>query len=359
METIEIYQTIIDSMLDAIVIVDRNGKIIIANKNVKQLFGYEKQEVIGQAIEFLTPFHHSKIYKARYVKFDHNHKARKMGTRWKLEGRKKDATEFSMEIGLSSIRIKGLSFGMVSARDVTTKKKEKYTLKNTITLLEIKNKELKQIVYMTSHDLQEPLRTVSSFIELLKEQYQNRLDKNADIYISFILQSTERMRNLIKGLLDYSRIGREKTLEIVDCNEVLFSILDDFRSVINESGAKIKNVQLPTLYAYPNELKQLFQNLIGNAIKYVKQDVSPIINISCQQQDVGWLFEFGDNGIGIEEKSKEKIFIVFQRLHNRKEYDGTGIGLAHCKKIVELHNGKIWVESILNKGSRFCFTIQS
>ena len=257
------------------------------------------------------------------------------------------------------IRIAGIS------RDVTQQKmhEEKMAartaeLERSMTLLENKNKELEQFTYIASHDLQEPLQTVSSFVELLKEEYQDILDDNAGQYIDFIDQSTERMKNLISGLLDYSRIGREKIRSTVDCNEILGHILDDLRTVIAESGAKIESGHLPILRAYPTELGQLFQNLIGNAIKFVRPGVSPLITIFCQQQDEGWLFEFKDNGIGIEEKHRERIFIIFKRLHSRKEYEGTGIGLAHCRKIVELHHGKIWVEPVPNEGSKFCFTIK-
>ncbi len=231
-------------------------------------------------------------------------------------------------------------------------------LEQSMAILESKNNELEQFAYISSHDLQEPLRTVSSFVELLDQEYRGKFDDNADIYIRFILESTNRMRNLIHGLLEYSILGKGRAAERVDCHEILRLVLEDFQVVISESQGEIESGPLPTLNAYPIELKQLFGNLIGNALKYCREGVSPIINISSRKQDDTWEFKFKDNGIGIDEKFYETIFIIFQRLHNKQDYEGTGIGLAQCRKIVELHNGKIWVESIRDKGSEFYFTIK-
>jgi signal transduction histidine kinase len=230
-------------------------------------------------------------------------------------------------------------------------------LEKSMAILENKNYELEQFAYIASHDLQEPLRTVSSFVDLLEQEHGGKLKGNASKYLYFILESTERMRNLISGLLEYSRIGREKIVEQVDCNEILTLVLDDLQTIIIEKKAIIESEKLPVLNAHPSELKQLFQNLISNALKFSREDTPPVINIFALKQENGWEFKIKDNGIGIEEKFFEKIFIIFQRLHNVHEYEGTGIGLAHCRKIVEMHDGKIWVESESNEGSTFYFTI--
>ena len=223
--------------------------------------------------------------------------------------------------------------------------------------LEKKNKELEQFAYVASHDLQEPLRTTSTFVELLQQQYKGKLDEKADKYLSYITQSSDRMEVLIKDLLDYSRIGHKKELQKVDCNKILQDVLADLGTAIQETQANIQGDLLPVIRAYPTEIKQLFQNLIANAIKFRKKDVNPEIRISAQDLKGYWEFSFHDNGIGIEKNHTNRIFIIFQRLHTRTEYNGTGIGLSHCKKIVELHNGKIWVESTLGIGSTFYFTI--
>lgn len=223
--------------------------------------------------------------------------------------------------------------------------------------LERKNKELEQFAYVASHDLQEPLRTTTGFVEALRKQYRGMLDEHADRYLDYIAQSSDRMKTLIKDLLDYSRIGREKQFVRVDCNVVLTEVLGDLDSMIRESKAIIKVDELPVISAFPTELKLLFQNLLTNAIKFKKPGVSPIVGISAHQENGHWKFAVRDNGIGIDPGHQDRIFIIFQRLHNRSDYEGSGIGLAHCKKIVELHGGIIWVESSPGKGSTFYFTI--
>jgi ligand-binding sensor domain-containing protein/signal transduction histidine kinase len=223
--------------------------------------------------------------------------------------------------------------------------------------LEKKNKELEQFAYIASHDLQEPLRTTSGFIELLKKQYGGKLDERADSYFNYITDASERMKLLIKNLLDYSRIGAKKELEEVDCNKTLRDVLADLGAAINDAKADVQHKTLPVVSGYPTELKQLFQNLIINAVKFRKKGVDPQIKISAAQINDTWEFAFADNGIGIEKQHSEKIFNIFQRLHTRTEYEGSGIGLAHCKKIAELHKGRIWVESEPGIGTTFYFTI--
>jgi len=223
--------------------------------------------------------------------------------------------------------------------------------------MESKNKELEQFAYVASHDLQEPLRTISGFVELLQKQYRGKFDANADKLLDYISQASDRMKVLIKDLLDYSRIGREKEFRQVDCNNLLAEVLADLDQIIKESGATVQAEQLPVLHAYPTELKLLFQNLITNSIKFHKPGLAPAVVIGSEKENGHWKFSVRDNGIGIDQQFAERIFIIFQRLHNRSQYEGSGIGLAHCKKIAELHGGHIWVESEPGEGSRFFFTI--
>jgi signal transduction histidine kinase/ligand-binding sensor domain-containing protein len=225
--------------------------------------------------------------------------------------------------------------------------------------LEKKNKELEQFVYIASHDLREPLRTTSGFVELFQKQYKGKLDKKADTYLGYITQAAGRMTMLIDDLLDYSRIDSKKELQQVDCSIILSEVLADLGIALNETGAEINASGLPVISAHLTSIKQLFQNLIANGIKFSKKDIPPQINISAENGRDYWQFAFKDNGIGIEEKHKEKIFLIFQRLHTRNEYEGSGIGLAHCKKIVELHGGKIWIESEPGEGTTFHFTIRN
>jgi PAS domain S-box-containing protein len=244
-----------------------------------------------------------------------------------------------------------------TTQDITERKEFEEKLRQNNIQLDQKNKELEQFAFIASHDLQEPLRTISSFTELLTEEYASKFDSNANTYIRFIAQSATRMRDLITGLLEYSRLGNKIVLEQTDCNEILKHALENLHVSIKESGAIIKFEALPVLNAYPIELELLFQNLIGNGIKFRKKETTPEIYIKAVKNEFDWQFSFADNGIGIDQKHFEKIFLLFQRLHSRDNYDGSGIGLSHCKKIVELHNGKIWVESKAGEGSVFYFTI--
>jgi len=205
--------------------------------------------------------------------------------------------------------------------------------------------------------LQEPLRTLSAFSQIIKEEYHDKLDEEGNKYLEFIFSSATRMRMLVTGVLDYSLLGQKSIITPVDCNKILSEVLFDMTDSINSSGAKISVQELPVLNGFETELRLLFQNLIHNAIKFRKKDVCPEIKISVESQKNEWVFAIEDNGIGIQEKDIENVFIIFRRTHNRSEYEGSGIGLAHCKKIVELHGGRIWVESIPGKGSTFIFSI--
>ncbi|SFW29693.1 ATP-binding protein [Cellulophaga fucicola] len=244
---------------------------------------------------------------------------------------------------------------------ITTHKKEQVRiteLKNAQFNLRQKNKELEQFAYIASHDLQEPLRTVMNFTQLFEEEFQDKIDTNGSTYLNFIKEATIRMSALIKGLLDYSRIGSKTEISNVKFNKLLKTVKIDLEAIIKESGAKIKVKKLPKIKGHKTELRMLFQNLITNAIKFRKEGIPPVIQIKAIDIGEYWEFSVKDNGIGIEEKHKEKIFSMFQQLHSKGTYEGTGIGLAHSFKIVSIHKGQIWVVSEPNKGSEFKFTIK-
>ena len=230
--------------------------------------------------------------------------------------------------------------------------------KKTQAKLERSNAELEQFAYVASHDLQEPLRMVTSFTQLLAQRYQDQLDADAKRIIGFAVDGAKRMEALIKDLLIYSRLTTtEKPFEYTNCQEVLDSTLKNLQLQIEETGTSIYRNPLPTLSADKSQLAQLFQNLLSNAIKYCS-DKPPEIEIGAEAQNGQWLFYVKDNGIGIKPEYFERIFAIFQRLHTRQEYPGTGIGLAVCQKIVNRHGGKIWVESEPGQGSTFYFTIR-
>ncbi|WP_142786333.1 PAS domain S-box protein [Changchengzhania lutea] len=334
------------------------GKFIEVNREFSRFTGYSVNELNNLSYWDLTP---DEYHAQEQIQFDSLEKNNAFGS-YDKEYIHKNGHRYPVLLNRVKINGKnGEALIWSAVQDITKQKKAEGTIeiKKAITLLESKNKELEQFAYIVSHDLQAPLNTISSFVGLLEEECKDKLGDNADIYLNFIRQSTKRMKSLITGLLEYSTIGSKRTLEKVNCNELLSLIEDDLQVLIHEKGAVVTCEGLPEIQAYPTEMKQLFQNLIGNALKYSQPDVFPIIHISAKKQDDGWLFKFKDNGIGIDEKFKEEIFIIFQRLHNKEDYEGDGIGLAHCKKIVELHKGEIWVEPNPNTGSVFYFTIKT
>lgn len=223
--------------------------------------------------------------------------------------------------------------------------------------IEARNKELEQFVYITSHDLQEPLRTIKSFVELFKRDYQASLDDKGLKYLSFVSDSSTRMSLLINGILDYSRLGRIKKLSLVDIQGIINDIKADVSSTYALSHVSIKGSNLPQIFAFEMEIRILIQNLILNAIRFKHPDRDCEIDITSERKVGFWQFCIEDNGIGIAEEHFDKIFLIFQRLHSRTAYEGAGIGLSHCQKVVNLHGGKIWVSSTLDIGSKFYFTI--
>ncbi|MEO6721919.1 MAG: two-component regulator propeller domain-containing protein [Ferruginibacter sp.] len=224
--------------------------------------------------------------------------------------------------------------------------------------LMISNQEMEQFAYVASHDLKEPLRTTTSFVEILQKKYKGQLDAQADKYLHFISDASERMKVLINDLLEFSRIGSVKELTTIDCNKLFNTVAQDIDVAIKESNSSVKSTDLPIIKGYATEIKLLFQNLLVNAIKFRKKGVTPEIMVSALDKGSHWEFSVSDNGIGIDPKFKEKIFMIFQRLHGKAEYEGSGIGLSHCNKIAALHNGKIWVDSVPGEGSTFYVTIQ-
>jgi signal transduction histidine kinase len=223
--------------------------------------------------------------------------------------------------------------------------------------LEDRNEELEQFAYVASHDLQEPLRIVISYVQLLARKYEGQLDEDADIFIHYAIDAALRMKNLIRDLLNYSRLGtRGKPFADTDCNQVLENVLHTLSLLVEENEATITFDPLPVIQADDVQIGQLLQNLISNAIKF-RRDAPPRIHISARREEDMWLFSVQDNGIGIEPQYTERIFAIFQRLHTIEEYPGTGIGLAVCKKIVDRHNGRLWLESQYGEGTTFFFTI--
>ncbi|MCB0635333.1 MAG: PAS domain S-box protein [Lewinella sp.] len=251
----------------------------------------------------------------------------------------------------------GIATRMVGVNWDVTQEKEAEHQRLRAQRLESENKELEQFAYIASHDLQEPLRTVLGFVELLKRSGALHEDEKAQRHLQFITEATQRMSDLIRALLDYARIGHKRQLVEVDCEQIVRQVKADLELQITEAGASLTIMALPRIRACAAELRLLFQNLISNAIKFRRPGVAPLIEISATQQSDAWKFRVKDNGIGIPEAFQERVFALFQRLHPRSTYQGSGIGLAHCQKIIGLHGGKIWLDSVEGQGSSFYFTI--
>ena len=223
--------------------------------------------------------------------------------------------------------------------------------------LEQRNHELQQFAFVASHDLQEPLRAISGFCQLLRRRYEGKLDVEADEFITHIVDGTTRMQNLIRGLLEYSRVGtHDRPLELTDCESVVDEAINNLKTPIEESGATVHCSGLQSVMADRAQMVQLFQNLISNAVKY-RSKKPPKIDIKAEAKNGEWVFSVSDNGIGIEAEQAHRVFTIFQRLHTTDEYPGTGMGLAICKKIIARHQGRIWMESKPGKGSTFFFTM--
>ncbi len=252
----------------------------------------------------------------------------------------------------------GIPYVQTILRDITERKQAEEELKRLARDLKRSNEELEQFAYVASHDLQEPVRTAMTFAQLVERRYRGRLDRDADEYLALIVNAGRQMQALITDLLEYSRIttrGREP--QSTDSEAVLRSTLEGLRARIEESGAVVTHNPLPAVLADPSQLRQVFQNLIGNGIKFRREGVPPRVHVAAQRQDDTVRFSVADNGIGIEPQYFDRIFVIFQRLHGREKYSGTGIGLAVVKRIVERHGGRIWVESEPGKGTAFHFTL--
>jgi len=354
----ESYQSLFDASPDAVIIVDIRGRIIMVSNKVEQLLGYPKEELYGRKIGHLVPDRYTEAFLEKRSELKNALRMEEMETIQEMIARRKDGKEFPVEVSLRPINIDGRNLISAAIRDVSRKKKMLLELKNSLHTLEGKNKELEQFAYIASHDLQEPLHTINSFVQLLSQEFGSQLNEEAKKYLYFIEKASGRMSALIHDLLEYSRLGQKAEMNKVNSAEVLQDTLQNIESLIRESGAVIEAEALPVLEANETMLLLLFQNLISNAIKFRKKDRVPRIRIRARDEGAYWKFSFEDNGIGIEKEQADKIFVIFQRLHSRSDYEGTGIGLAQCRKIVELHGGRIWVESELGRGSTFYFTIR-
>ena len=347
----EIVRLAVESCPNGMILSDVNGNIVLVNAEIERLFGYPREELMGRSIDILVPAAVRPLHSG-----DHP-PARRMGIGRDLHIVRKDGSELPVEIGLNPISTPQGMMVLSAIIDISERKRAIEALASRNSELQRSNDDLAQFADVASHDLQEPLRMVAAYTQLLAEHYKDVPDEKAQKYIRFAVDGAKRMQQLVKDLLSYSRVGtRGKAPEEIDAGAVVGIVLDGLKVAIDESHAEIECDPLPVVTADQMQLAQVFQNLIGNALKF-RGDRAPRVQVGAKRSNGSWQFSVADNGIGIDKEYSELIFQMFQRLHERGRYDGSGIGLSIAKKIVERHGGRIWFESEADKGSTFFFTL--
>jgi PAS domain S-box-containing protein len=379
------YRGLLEAAPDAMVVVNQGGKIVLVNVQAEKQFGYRRDELVGQKVTNIIPEGFAERLIADATRSAAEALAQQIGTGIELSGRRKDGSEFPIEIMLSPLESPEGILVTAAIRNISARRKSEQdnaALENQATVLqtardemelrvaertkelavanqvlEQSNLELKQFAYIASHDLQSPLRSISGFVQLLKLEYEGKLNEQAQDWIRRTVQSIGQMQTLIRDLLSYSNVeARARPFTQIPFLDIVKDALSLLESSIQDSGGQVTCGQLPHIMGDRSQLVQLIQNLIGNGLTY-HGDKPPDIHISAERSGEEWIFSVRDRGIGIEPKYYEQIFEIFKRLHDQKDYPGTGIGLAICRRVVNRHGGKIWVKSEPGHGSTFHFTI--
>ena len=352
------YRALLEAAPDAMVVVNQAGEIVLVNVQAENQFGYSRHQLVGQQVKDIIPEGFAERLIADGTRSAAEALAQQIGTGIELSGRRKDGSKFPIEIMLSPLESTEGILVTAAIRDVTERNRSEEHLVKTVGELKRSNEELQQFAYVSSHDLQEPLRMVASYTQLLAKRYKGRLDSDADEFIAFAVDGCNRMQGLIQDLLAYSRAGTNgKAFCEVSAEDALRGALTNLRITIEQSGAVVSHDSLPAIETDETQLTQVFQNLVGNAIKYRSAEVPRVRVSATKNGDNEWIFSVRDNGLGIAPQYFERIFVIFQRLHGRDEFEGTGIGLAICKKVLERLGGRIWVESQPGTGSTFYFAL--
>lgn len=352
----EHFRLLIENAQEIVLVLEADGVMRYRSPSIERVLGYKAHDLVRKSVfEFMSAYD---LPKALTV---FNEAIRQSGTTQYVEFqyRHKDGSWRAMEAWLKNLLSDRVVEGIiVNIRDVTRLKQAEDVANKTADDLARSNQELEQFAYAASHDLQEPLRKISSYTQLLQQRYKGRFDAEADKFIGYIVDGAYRMQALIRDLLMYSRAGRgELKLEPADLEQVLAQALSNLETALQANGATVTHDPLPVVMASPSQITQVLQNLIGNAIKYHGDD-PPAVHVSAAQRSGMWRISIKDNGIGIDPKFADRVFVIFQRLHTKREYPGTGIGLAICKKMIERHGGQIWLESGgEGHGTTFSFTI--
>ncbi len=344
-------------MTSIVIVIDDHGIIESMNPSTLSTFGYEASELVGESVNILMP----SAYREAHDGYLKTYRDAKKSTIFRIgrevEAQRKDGSMFPVHVSVGQMELgeERLFVGIV--RDITAQKDEEAIRNDLLVDLKRSNADLEKFAYVASHDLQEPLRMVASYTGLLAEEYEGQLSEEADEYIHFAVDGAKRMQQLIQELLKYSRIGQiSSEFEETSSDILLEEVVGDLQIAIEQAGAEVLYDNLPTISGDPTLLRQLFQNLIANAIKF-RTDAPPKIEVDAKREDEMWVFSVRDNGIGFDMKFQDRVFDIFQRLHTRKEYEGSGMGLSICKRIAHRHGGRMWVESTLGAGTTFYFTV--
>ena len=349
------YRRLFETAQDGILILDADtGQIVEVNPFLITMLGFSRDQFLGKKLWEIGLFKDIVANKENFEELQRKEYVRYEDMPIETADGQRIAVEF-----LSNVyTVNNKKVIQCNIRDITVRKKLEEDLVVKAAELARSNVELQQFAYIASHDLQEPLRAISGFTELLVKRYHGKIDEKADTYIDFITEGTTRMQQMIQDLLTYSRVQTQVHEFVrIDSTTSLDLALSDLQVATREHNAIITNDPLPSIFADQEQITKMFQNLIGNAIKFNKPGVAPEVHISAKQDKNNWIFSVSDNGIGINQQYADRIFKIFQRLHTRDEYPGTGIGLAICKRIAEQHGGTIWIESVPGSGSTFYFTI--
>lgn len=357
-------QAVVEASPAGMVIVDQRGRVVLVNAEAERMFGYDRPELLGQSIETLVPERYRGQHPEHRTTFEQDPSARMMGAGRDLYGLRKNGSEFPVEIGLTPIPTSQGLFVLSVIIDITERKKAEEALREHSLALERSNRDLREFATIASHDLQEPLRKIIAFGDMLNTRYGEAFDDAGAELLNRIYRATRRMQQLVEGMLAYARLSDQGVpFTLVDLEELVREVVEDLEGTGEASNRRVEVESLPAVHGNPTQMRQLMQNLLSNAFKFAKRDEPCLVRVfgevlhEPENNARVCRIVVEDNGVGFDEKYAQQVFGMLQRLHDRSQYEGSGMGLAICRRIVERHGGTIGVHSTPGVGSRFIVTL--